>query len=175
MMDAPFALEYSEDRPQIARVRYTHDAMIELVLQNPWISQNEIAEHFGYSPSWVSTIFASDSFQARMAQRKDQLIDPQIRATVEERFKALVIQSLSILQKKLDNNPTDDLVLGAAAIGAKALGYGARTASVKVETNFIVHVPEKVKDSRTWENEYTSLPEAGAEIISSDENGAGGV
>ena len=147
---------YSEKRPQVAKVRYSHDAMIDLVIQNPGIAQNEIAAAFGYTPSWVSTIFASDAFQARMAMRREEVIVPAVRATIEERFKALVIQSLEVLRRKLEVQPSDELALGAATIAAKALGYGARPAAVQVNQQFVVHVPAKSESSEIWEAEHAA-------------------
>ena len=73
----------------VARVSYTHDAMIDAIIHNPTISQNQLAAHFGYTPGWVSQIIASDAFQARLAERTGELVDPTIRASVEDRFKAL--------------------------------------------------------------------------------------
>ncbi|MDX2059944.1 MAG: hypothetical protein SFV24_19195 [Gemmatimonadales bacterium] len=127
----------------IRRVKYTHDAMIDFILANPCISQNELATHFGYTASWVSQIISSDAFQARLAERRDEIIDPTIRATVEERFKALVVRSMEILAEKL-NKPShqipDNLVLRTLEVSAKAAGYGAKDSGPKSEVNVNVHL-----------------------------------
>jgi len=149
---------YSEKRPQIAKVRYTHDAMIDLVIARPEISQNQIAAHFGYTPSWVSTVFASEAFQERMAQRKEELVDPFIRRSVEERMKALVIQSLGVLQEKLEQpGVSADVALEAFKASTKALGYGARPQVQNVERQYIVHVPQKALSSGEWEREMHTV------------------
>ena len=112
----------------IQKVRYSHDAMIDLIIQKPWITQNELAAEFGYTAGWISQVIAADAFQARLAERKEEIVDPAIKATVEERFKALVIRSLQILQEKLDrpsNQIPDNLAIKTMEMGAKALGYGA--------------------------------------------------
>src|SRR5882724_4516211 len=87
---------------RLKKVSYSHDCFIDLIIQNPCISQGEIAEHFGYTPGWISNVFASDAFQARLAQRREEIVDPAIKATVEERTKALLIRSLEVLAAKLD-------------------------------------------------------------------------
>lgn len=113
----------------IQKVSYTHDAMIDLIIANPAVSQNALAAHFGYSASWVSQVIASDAFQARLAERTKDLVDPTIRATVEDRFKALVLRSLDILREKLDNPShtiADNLALRTLELSSRALGYGAR-------------------------------------------------
>jgi hypothetical protein len=103
--------------------------MIDAIISNPCISQNQLAAHFGYTPGWVSQIIASDAFQSRLADRTGELVDPTIRATVEDRFKALVLRSLDILREKLDRPTTsipDNLAIRSLELGTRALGYGAR-------------------------------------------------
>lgn len=126
----------SELGPQIDRVSYTHDAMIDLVLQNPMIDQNDIAAHFGYTPAWVSIIFNSDAFQSRMAIRKTEIIDPLVRGQVEEAIKGLVSRSVAILREKLDNpNAGTELALEVFKASTRAAGYGARTGSTTINVN----------------------------------------
>jgi hypothetical protein len=114
-----------EHLPEIAKVSYTHDAMIDLIIANPMMSQGERAKHFGYTQSWVSIIESSDAFRARLEARKEELVDPTIRATIEERFRALATKSLEVLQKKLESpNVSDNLAIQAASLAAKSLGLG---------------------------------------------------
>lgn len=154
---------YTKDRPQIQKVAYSHDAMIDLVIMNPGIHQNAIAAAFGYSVPWVSRIFSSDAFQARLAARKEELVDPTIKATLEERFKALVLQSMDVLQEKLSNAPTDDLALGVLNTAAKALGYGARQAPLLQQT-FLVHTPPKDATSEGWEARHRAVEVIDAQL-----------
>src|SRR5208283_6217005 len=113
----------------IAKVRYTHEDMIATLIADPLISQNELALRYGYSPAWVSRIMTSDSFQVRLHEESAKYIDPVIRASVQERFKALVSRSLEILEQKL-NKPAeaipDQFALRTFELGARAAGYGAR-------------------------------------------------
>lgn len=111
----------------IQKVRYSHDGMIDLIVQDPSISQNKLAEVFGYTPAWVSLVMSSDAFKERLAARKEELIDPAIRASLDERFRAVVTRSLEVLQEKLAAPASvvpDALALRAAELGAKALGLG---------------------------------------------------
>lgn len=113
----------------IAKLRYTHEAMVDLIIANPAISQNELARRFGYSPAWVSRVLASDAFQTKLAERSKEVVDPTVRQAVEEQFKGLVLRSLEILQEKLDR-PTeqipDQLALRALEISSRAAGYGGK-------------------------------------------------
>lgn len=141
----------------IARVKYTHDAMIDVVLARPGISQNEIAQHFGYKPAWVSRIFCSDAFQARLAQRKHDLVDPTLAMTIEEKIKTLAVKSLDIIQEKLEQTPNIDHAFRALEMSTKCLGYGARQANVAVQQNFIVPMPPKVENAQEWASQHSHL------------------
>lgn len=113
---------------RLKRCSYTHDAMIDLIIQHPGMDQNHLAAHFGYTPSWVSNILASDAFQAKLAARREEVIDPEIKASLEERFRALTIQSVKVLMDKLSgpaNTVSPAIALKAAELGAKALRIGA--------------------------------------------------
>jgi hypothetical protein len=134
----------------IARVKYSHDAMIDLIILKPSISQAEIATHFGYTQAWVSRIFCSDAFQARLAMRKADLVDPVITGGVRERIEGLAMQSLEIIANKLQATQNPDLALKAFELSTKAAGYGARQSNVSVQNNFVVALPPKVEDPSDW-------------------------
>jgi hypothetical protein len=111
--------------PGVVKVRYTHDAMIDCLIQNPMISQGELAAMFGYTEPWVSLVLSSDAIKARMEMRKAELVDPTIRASIEERFRALATKSLEVLQKKLCSpNVSDNLAIQAATLASRSLGLG---------------------------------------------------
>lgn len=109
----------------IKKLRYTHEAMVDLIIQHPEISQNHLAALFGYTPSWVSNVMASDAFQEQLAKRRTEICDPILRATLEERTRALYLQSLAVLQQKLDSPEVSaDVAIKAAELGARSLGLG---------------------------------------------------
>lgn len=135
----------------IERVHYGHDQMIDLLVSRPGIAQNEIARYFGYTVGWVSRVMNSDAFQARLAVRKEDLIDPLIRQSFEERLKGLANQSLDVIQAKLEATGNADLAIKALEISTKALGMGARVQNAGVQVNtFVVALPSKVEDEGEW-------------------------
>lgn len=140
--DKPLA-SGSRERGAIQKVAYNHQAMIDLILANPAISQNEIARHFGLTPAWVSQVMVSDAFQTAFAKRREEMIDPVLQRTVEDNFKALVSRSLDVLLQKL-NRPaiaiSDNLALRAAEIGARAAGYGAKETALPGGTPVEVNI-----------------------------------
>ena len=143
----------------IARVSYTHDSMIDLIIANPAISQGAIAQHFGYTQAWVSRVFNSDAFQARLAARKTEIVDPQLVLTIDEKLKALASKSLDVVLEKLTVTNSAEMGLKALEITSKALGYGARQQNLNVQQNFVVALPPKAASAEEWTAAHGGVPE----------------
>lgn len=138
----------------IDKVRYTHDAMIDLIIVNPSITQRELAKHFGYTEAWISRIHCSDAFQARLAERRTEVVDPILAATNKDRLEGVVAQSLDILAEKLEQTRNPDLATKVLDIASKAAGYGARQTNLAVQQQFVVHLPNKIQDPHAWANAH---------------------
>jgi hypothetical protein len=111
------------------KLRYTHEAVIDMIVADPGVSQNKLAATFGYTPGWLSTVMGSDAFKARLAERREEIVDPVLRMSLEERMKALVEKSLEVLAEKLSQpalQVPDNLALRAMELGAKSLGMGQK-------------------------------------------------
>ncbi len=109
------------------KVNYTHDAVIDQIIARPGISQGQLAQMFGYTQSWLSVVMSSDAFRERLAERRGEVVDPAITASVEERFRAVTLRSLEVLQEKLSQpaqNVPDNLALRAMELGARGLQVG---------------------------------------------------
>lgn len=144
---------------RIKKVSYTHAACVDLILANPGISQGELAAHFGYTRPWICRIIGSDAFQEYLAARKAELIDPVIVHNMEERIKGVLVQSIEVVQEKLNTNPTADFALKAMELSSRALGYGARDSGPQVQVNqYVVHTPPKSADSKQWLSAHAPPP-----------------
>lgn len=148
----------------LQRVHYNHDAMIDLLIANPAISQNALAAHFGYTVPWVSRVLNSDAFLARLAERKKDLVDPSVLMTMEEKLKALADKSLEVVMDKLCAVPNPDTALRALELSTKALGYGARQQNLTVQNSFVVAMPSKVVDSGEWAAKHRGQLAAGTVV-----------
>lgn len=147
---------YDQSHARIQKTRYSHEAMIDVIIANPEIKQNELAARFERRPAWISRIIGSDAFQAALAKRREELTDPFLVATIEERFKGLAIQSLDVIAEKLEATKNTDVALKALDISSKALGFGARTANhPAVQNNFVVQLPPKAQTALEWANEHS--------------------
>jgi hypothetical protein len=141
----PRPARFVQTREQpIQKLRWTHDLAIDMMLQNPEWDQRRLAQYFGYSDAWVCMVIASDGFQAKLAERRDEVLNPEVKLQIEERFRALANHSLSRLHEKLENpNASDNLVLRSVELAAKALGLGARAPMVSANVQVAIVVPPK--------------------------------
>lgn len=131
-----FRDEQGQLKNGIQKCSYSHEAMIDLIVANPAVSQNELAAYFGVSASWISLIISSDAFQAKLGEKREAIIDPVLRGAVEESFKGLIMRSISIVRDKLNGDVPLDAALEVLRVSSKALGYGARpSTSVTVNGN----------------------------------------
>ncbi len=138
----------------IERVKYSHDAMIDMIIACPGAKQGQLAVQFGYTEAWVSRIINSDAFQARLAERKGDLIDPTLVASVDEKLRALASKSLDVVLEKLALTNSPDMGLKALEITTRALGYGARPQNLNVQQNFVVALPQKAESAKSWAQEH---------------------
>jgi hypothetical protein len=152
--------------PAIASVSYTHDAIIDEILARPGIAQWELAKIFGYSQAWMSIIINSDAFKERLAERKGVIVDPQIRASVEDRLDAVARMSLDKIMDKLESpgpHKIQDLVAAAR------LGVGDRNlvnSKPAVQNNlYVVHLPTPAPNTGNWLDNAQGRKIPPAEVI----------
>ena len=87
---------------QSGKLKYSHEAMIDLILAEPTVTNRELAEIFGYGENWVGQIRKSDAFEARLQERKSILIDPAITRTIEDRLVQVTTKAIERVQEKLE-------------------------------------------------------------------------
>lgn len=143
----------------IAKIRYTHDAMIDLIIASPAISQGELAREFGFTEAWVSIVINSDAFQARLAQRRSELVDPVVLAGIEKRFAACMDQALEVAQHAISVQRDPDYALELLKLG---MGKN-RSGETNITQNFVVALPGKETTSNDWLLKYA--PGAAAATI----------
>jgi hypothetical protein len=129
----------------VAKIRYSHTDMIDFIIANPGITQNDIAARYGYSVGWVSNVMASDAWQSAMAARRSEICDPVLVATVEERFKGITLLSLERLKQKLEApQVSDNVVLRAVELGAKALAVGGNAAPTAPQGDHLAQLANRL-------------------------------
>ena len=152
---------------EIANVKYYHDAIIDEILVNPSISQGELAKAFGYSQTWVSIIVNSDAFKERLADRKGELIDPKLKASIEERLNGVAKKALDRIIDRLDN--TAGMIKDGDLIQMAKLGVGDRNmtkSAPPVQQNlYVVNLPPPARNAVEWAQTVQGGPLASGPII----------
>jgi hypothetical protein len=162
------------DRPGFPGPRalsYTHEDCVEYIVQNPGATQKELAARYGYTEVWISRIIASDAFQAAVAKRRKEVLSPELIASAEENFKALILKTQNYLLEQLAIKPTPQLALGVLTTASRALGYGARDVNVQVNQSFVVALPPASANSDAWAKGHTI--EGQSERVVAPETGSG--
>jgi len=102
------------------RLNYSHEAMIDLILAEPSVTNKELAAIFSYSEAWISHIRSADSFKARIAERKASTVDPRIRQNLEDRLAGVAAASIGKIQEQLSKEDV------SAAYALDALGVAVQ-------------------------------------------------
>lgn len=142
---------YDQSHARVEKLKYSHEAMIDVLVAQPRIKQGELAAMFGYTPAWVSRVMGSDAFQAALAKRRTEIADPFLVATMDEMLNGLARQSIEVLTRKLEATDSADLALKTADLSLKAAGFGVRDRNTQnVTNNFVVALPGKAPSAEDW-------------------------
>lgn len=143
----------------LKKLRYTHDAMIDILLANPAIRQKELATMFGFSEAWVSTVICSDAFQARLAVRRSDLVGHTLLLNFNERMRRMAFKSLERIETELEKQAACDInvAMDALKVAAKGFGFGGGP-QVQVNTQqnnqYVVQLPGKAASATEWAKAY---------------------
>ena len=140
----------------VVKVSYTHLDMIDYLLANPGHGLKELSARYGYTMSWLCNIQASDAWKCAYAKRREELIDPVLLATLNERFEGMTLLSLERLTEKLSQpQVSDNVVLKAVELGAKALGVGGNAAPPAPPTDHLAQLANRLIDLQSKIRERT--------------------
>jgi len=137
-------LEYLVDDD---RVKYRWDAIIDVMLSNPTLSQNEIAEMLGYTPAYLSTLKKTDGFQVRYYTRRRQMSE-----SIQDRVQMLMMLQIEKASEAIldgieaigeEDGPTHEFALSAQDKALRGLGFGPSSgpSSISVNTNVSTSLP----------------------------------
>ena len=148
-----------------------HRAMADTILARPDITMAELGEQYGVSASWTNLIVNSVAFKRHLEKRRDEVINPIIIASTEERLQAVVNRSLDVIHEKLSKTPdqvSDNLALRALELSSKAMGLGqAKAATVVVEANHLDNLAKRLVALRPRNTPQGEVYEAEAKEVHS--------
>ena len=110
--------------PEIAKISFSHEAIINWLVLNPEKQLRDCAAYFGYTQAWLSTIIHSDIFQAKLRARQDEVFG-EIVEGIPEKLRALADVSIEKLTQQVEQFDSPRLAMDACSLALKSLGYGA--------------------------------------------------
>lgn len=129
----------------VAKTNYSHEDMIDFIIANPGCSQGKLAARYGYTQSWICQVMQSDAWQSLAAKRRTEIVDPVLLSSVNERFAAMTVRSLERLMEKLDAPVvSDNVVLKAVELGARAMGVGGNAAPQPPQGDHLSQLAERL-------------------------------
>lgn len=142
---------------QFGRWRWWYDAIIDLLLANPDLTQGEIAKRLGKAPSTISLIMTSDTFKSHFASRRQAFSEAHDFATVSKLQKVAdlaldgVIKTLETRRDKIplgQLNTIQEKALERLGYGVQAPAKGGVTVNVNQPTNVVQVSPEVLAGAR---------------------------
>lgn len=136
-----------------AKMRPWHELVIDMIIANPTLKQGEIAKAVGRSQAWLSIVMNGDMFKARLAERKEEIVDPALRATVDDRFRAVANGASEEFLRRLELAPnsirTKDLV-DAMSVTSSGLGMGPSSQPTFQQNLYVVQAPPQAASTEAW-------------------------
>ena len=114
---------------EIAKVGYTHEALINWMIEFPHKLQKDAALYFGITEGWLSQVVNSDAFRMQLKKRQDEVFSV-IAHNIPEKLNIATSIALDKLTEKLTATGDGLYILDAAEKLLKANGYapqGQRT------------------------------------------------
>jgi hypothetical protein len=141
----------------IKKVGNVHDAMIDWIIANPTGKLSELAETFGYTTPYVSRLTSSDIFQARLHERKAEVVNPLLTASVEDRMNGLMALSLDVIESELERTRNPGLAVKSVEVLARAGKFGAKPlVNAGTINNYIAVVPQKAATAAEWAERHAA-------------------
>lgn len=100
-----------------------HEMIVLFMLENPAKEMKEVAEHFGVTHGYLSTIVNCDLFQARIAEYRVRGFEINVMS-LHEKMTAATALALDRLTEKLELEERPEVLLDAANKLAQRLGHG---------------------------------------------------
>ena len=145
---------------------YTHQAVIDEILANPLIERKELADKFGVSENWMKKVINSDAFQTVLDKRREQIVNPIISQTVQERLRGVTNSAIDPLQTRLDaGHVNNEEVIEIAKMGLETQGLLGNAKAVASNSQFVIMMPPPQATTEDWVEQVQSEGVSDAEIV----------
>lgn len=112
---------------QIQKMRIPTHAILDLMIANPFASQNDIAQMSGYTPSWISIMVNSDCFKSELNKRRAELagvLAVEVQTDITANLRSAALGGIKKTTELIANSLNLEQVSNATENVLKLLGYG---------------------------------------------------
>lgn len=157
----------------IKEISYSHEALINWLLVNPHRPLRDAAAYFGYTQAWISTIVHSGIFQAKLAERQEEVF-AQVAQDLPAKLGAAADVALERLTEKLETVDDGRFLLDATDKLLHRMGYapaaarnpqGSTLIQNNTQVNNITVSAEELRAARALVRPLPALP---ADVSSSE-------
>lgn len=113
---------------QIAKMRISHEMILDWLILNPERTQGDCAREFGVTEPWLSVVVNSDCFQARWKQRR-MMLDKKVTDLTTGKMQGVVQAGLERLELLVEASADPRFVLDTTDKILGRLGYGPKSSS----------------------------------------------
>lgn len=108
---------------QLKKLSHRHHAIMDFMLANPQLPMSKVADHFGVTQAWLSTVRHSDLFEARLAERR-RMMDQDQAFRIGTKLQTLAEKGIDALCDIVDDEEqTADAKLNATKTALEAIGF----------------------------------------------------
>lgn len=145
-----------------AKVTPTYEAIMDWMIMNPGRPMKELADAFGYSQAWLSSIINSSCFQARMAEKRGE-ITALVALDLPQKISSAAHMAVDRMTEHMERNPDPQFALEVAKLTFPALGYGAKHGGITINqqgatVQQVFATPAELAEARALMAAPSSLP-----------------
>jgi hypothetical protein len=138
--DSAETLPVHRPRQELQKISPRHEAMINLLINEPTLTRYQIGERLGLTASWVSSCMASAAFKERFLERQQEVVDPILFQSINERFEGMLLRLIEVINEKLNQEHVPDkFALRAFELTLRAAGYGGGNSPAQAVSGGAVH------------------------------------
>lgn len=135
-------------------LRHWHRTLADLILAHPEATQRELARKLDRSEYWMSVVVNSDAFQEYLASRREELHNPVVVASFEQKVAAVGRLAMDKFAERIEQGAAIEhtTLLEAASLAAKVAGvggFGQRQQGPGVNL-YMVQAPPQAASTKDW-------------------------
>ena len=103
-MTSTSGLPATSKKPALKKLSHRHQRVLDIMLRNPEMRLQEIADELGYTVPWISTIVNSDLFQEALKKRREAF-ERHDNRVITEKLNNITHKGLDLLMDHIDYDP----------------------------------------------------------------------